>query len=250
VLRRQHKASFRAIQDLTKDKHLFHYLHLYFSWILKAGAHRVTEKVLEGPPREELLTDYEAQQTDEAVLAVNTDNKSESTAADEKKGWSPVFTTLRQMLQVLGFAKFHLLAFNVVQGNQLIVRGQPEGLVLSIFETLKILIPSRCFKCVPYSDVYKESWTCNFLGLKTDTEIPTHILESHLYTLMDIKEQFNSSEQTSNNPFKHYSFEIRGKELVHGPQILKKIEEALLNKHFSDSVLDQYLCALKEEWME
>jgi hypothetical protein len=35
-----------------------------------------------------------------------------------------------------------------------------------------------------------------------------------------------------------------------GPQILKKIEEALLNKHFSDSVLDQYLCALKEEWME
>ncbi|CAB4042249.1 folliculin-like, partial [Paramuricea clavata] len=34
------------------------------------------------------------------------------------------------------------------------------------------------------------------------------------------------------------------------PQILKKIEEALLNKHFSDSVLDQYLCALKEEWMD
>ncbi|XP_028417748.1 folliculin-like [Dendronephthya gigantea] len=51
VLRRQHRASFRAIQDLTKDKHLFHYLHLYFAWILKAGAHRVTEKVLEGPPR-------------------------------------------------------------------------------------------------------------------------------------------------------------------------------------------------------
>ena len=40
------------------------------------------------------------------------------------------------------------------------------------------------------------------------------------------------------------------KSLHLGPQILKKIEEALLNKHFSDSVLDQYLCALKEEWME
>ena len=45
---------------------------------------------------------------------------------------------LSQSLQVLGSAKFHLLAFNVVQGNQLIVRGEPEELVLSIFETLKV----------------------------------------------------------------------------------------------------------------
>ena len=38
--------------------------------------------------------------------------------------------------------------------------------------------------------------------------------------------------------------------LFPGPLLLKKTEEALLNKNFSDSVVDQVLFSLKEEWME
>lgn len=252
VLCRQHKGSFRAIQDLTKNKNLFQYLHQYFSWILKAGAHRMTEKVLEGPPREELLTDFEAQQQMDQPESNNvTETQStEPTETTEREFKFPVFTSLRQMLQILGLSKFHLLAYNVIKGNQLIVRGQPEELVSSVLHTLKIFIPHRCFRSVQYSDTYEESWRCNFLGLKTNAIIPSHIFESDLYVILDIKEQVCSVDQLRNDPFKRYSFVLNGKENSPSPLLLKKTEEALLNKNFSDSVVDQVLFSLKEEWMD
>ena len=51
--------TFRSLLELTSDKNLFRYLHMVLAWILKAGGRRLTEKVLEGPPKEEALIDLD-----------------------------------------------------------------------------------------------------------------------------------------------------------------------------------------------
>lgn len=56
--------------------------------------------------------------------------------------------------------------------------------ILYYYYYLRIYTILLMYFNVTYS---QESWTCNFLGLRPGTSIPEHILESHLYTLMDIK---------------------------------------------------------------
>ena len=41
-------------------------------------------------------------------------------------------------MQVLGGHKFHLLAFHVIQGNQVIVRGEKRKIVESVLNCLKV----------------------------------------------------------------------------------------------------------------
>ncbi|XP_015778935.1 PREDICTED: folliculin-like, partial [Acropora digitifera] len=98
----------------------------------------------------------------------------------------PVFTSLRHILKVLGSHKFHLLAYHVIQGNQVLVRGKERKTVESILNCLKILIPIGCCSCVPYSTEYMVSWRRNFLGLSPAVEIPPHVLSSDLFVLLDV----------------------------------------------------------------
>ena len=52
----------RPLTDLTNSKNLFCKLHQIFSWILKAGGNRLTERLLEGPPTEDSIIDLEKQE--------------------------------------------------------------------------------------------------------------------------------------------------------------------------------------------
>ena len=52
----------RSLVDLTGDKHIFRKLHQTFTWLLKAGGNRLTEKLLEGPPTEDSIIDVEKQE--------------------------------------------------------------------------------------------------------------------------------------------------------------------------------------------
>jgi folliculin len=52
----------RSLADLIKDKMVFHRLHQKFTWILKAGGNRLTERLLEGPPTEDAIIDLENQE--------------------------------------------------------------------------------------------------------------------------------------------------------------------------------------------
>ncbi|KAM7430382.1 hypothetical protein ABFA07_018907 [Porites harrisoni] len=251
--------TYRGIADLLRDKDLFATLHQRFSWMLKACGNRITEKLLEGPPKEEPLTDLEVQHDDDEP------QESSDTAmlADTEGGGTsgPVFRSLRHILKVLGSHKFHLLAFHVIQGNQVIVRGENRKTVESILNCLKVLIPSGCCSCVPYTTEYKDSYACNFLGLAPAVEIPSHILSSDLFVLVDIVspqgqpdasvEAMNQQEQRGEmDEFQGYGFVVCGKENTMDPSILQKVEEALENENLSDAVFDQLLICLKEEWMD
>ena len=50
---------------------IFKKLHLAFTWILKAGGNRLTEKLLEGPPTEDAVIDMEKQEgTAKSIIAI------------------------------------------------------------------------------------------------------------------------------------------------------------------------------------
>jgi folliculin len=52
----------RSLVELMGDKHIFRKLHQTFTWLLKAGGNRLTEKLLEGPPTEDSIIDIEKQE--------------------------------------------------------------------------------------------------------------------------------------------------------------------------------------------
>ena len=54
----------------------------------------------------------------------------------------------RVVLQVLGSQHFHLLAFHVIQGNQVIVRGEKRKTVESVLNCLKV-------SCIAFSDSFR-----------------------------------------------------------------------------------------------
>lgn len=252
IFRRQRggNKTYRGIADLLADKDLFATLHQRFSWMLKACGNRITEKLLEGPPKEELLTDLETTK-DEDHQDINAHQEEGDTSG-------PVFTSLRHILKVIGSHKFHLLAYHVIQGNQVIVRGKHRKTVESILNCLKILIPIGCCSCVPYSTEYMDSWRCNFLGLSPAVEIPPHVLSSDLFVLLDVisppeqvsENSIGDEQRSEADDFQGYGFDICGNENTKDPSILQKVEEGLENENISDAVFDQLLLCLKEEWMD
>ena len=52
----------RSLLELTADPQLFLRLHTQFTWIIKAGSNRLTERLLEGPPTEDSVIDLEKQE--------------------------------------------------------------------------------------------------------------------------------------------------------------------------------------------
>ncbi|KNC72822.1 hypothetical protein SARC_14618 [Sphaeroforma arctica JP610] len=71
-------------------------------------------------------------------------------------------------------------------GNQLIVRGECEEIVISVLFSLAYLLPRDCCTMVPYSHIYRERWECNFLGLSADAEIPA-TLDHGSHVILDVK---------------------------------------------------------------
>lgn len=52
----------RSLSELTNDDKLFPSLHHSFTWVLRAGGNRLTEKLLEGLPTEDTVINWEKQE--------------------------------------------------------------------------------------------------------------------------------------------------------------------------------------------
>ena len=60
--RQQRGGNPRSVCEMTNDKNIFKKLHRAFTWLLKAGGNRLTERLLEGPPTEDSVIDLEKQE--------------------------------------------------------------------------------------------------------------------------------------------------------------------------------------------
>lgn len=107
-------------------------------------------------------------------------------------------------IQVLEKHDFVELAYHILKGDQLIVRGSDITTVTSIIDVLKVcsvslpaiyhvwyvciqdLVPESCCRIISFSSSYKEPFVCNFLGLSVGAELPPHVVASELHVLLDI----------------------------------------------------------------
>ncbi len=227
--------NYRSLYDLTCDKNIFQYLHKYFAWILKASGQRFCESFVQGPPvRDISITD------DEKQLAEPVE--------------SPVFASLRQIFKIIPLESFKLIAYHVVIGDQLIVRGKNSNAVTSFLEVFKDLLPEGCCRAISYADEYQDSWKCNFLGIAQEVEIPDHILSSNLYVLVEVfsasSQMENDTESASRNQDLHgLTMDVKASPIQSLPSYLVKVLNALQDEDFSDSVFKVMLSSLKGEWM-
>ncbi|XP_077172639.1 folliculin [Paroedura picta] len=275
----------RSLTSLTNDENLWACLHTSFAWLLKACGSRLTEKLLEGAPTEDTLVQMEklADLEEESEGWDNSEEEDGKPASRANPGegrelvksptdsslvldcgsWNggvrnqPVFRSLRHLRQVLGVSAFHMLAWHVLMGNQVIWKARDPDLVQSAFNVLRTMLPVGCVRIIPYSDKYEEAYRCNFLGLAPHVPVPPHILSSEFAVLVEVRTATRSSLYPvlfdDEQALSKYEFVVTsGSPVVAdrvGPTILSKIEAALSNQNLLVDVVDQCLICLKEEWM-
>ncbi|MEE6497811.1 hypothetical protein FKM82_002872 [Ascaphus truei] len=271
----------RSLTSLTNDENLWACLHTSFAWLLKACGSRLTEKLLEGAPTEDTLVQMEKQADLEEecaewegpegrprpqpdVLEGRELSKcpTDSSVLSECS-WNaparrmPLFRSLRHIRQVLGASAFHMLAWHVLMGNQVIWKGQDRELIQSAFDVLQAMLPVGCVRVIPYSEKYEDAYRCNFLGLSPYAEIPPHVQSSEFAVMVDVRTAPRSNLYpvlfVDDEPLSKYEFVVASGSPVAtdrvGLTILNKIEAALTNENLSMDVVDQCLVCLKEEWM-
>lgn len=254
----------RSLVELSGDKEIFVYLHKYFVFLLKAGGQRMTECVVEGPPR----TTAGPESYQEGVGTASIDFTDSANLLEKQVSshefhvvrveGQPSFQTLYQMYQALGTADFLELAYHTAKGDQVIVRGNDVTLVTSVINILKELVPESCCRIVPFSQSYKESFVCNFLGLASSAAVPHHVVESEYHVLVDLKLGVNRGVTAVPG-------QLEGEEALHQYKLTvssggsKNVEQkcplylkrliSLLAGDISETLFTKGLKALKEEWM-
>ncbi|XP_052769863.1 folliculin-like [Mya arenaria] len=261
----------RSLVELTDDKQVFKRLHMAFVWMLKACGNRLSETLLEGPPTEDTIIDMEKQEVveegfvmlyskkvggedvEEGVDAVSDPSVNQSAIKEAlKDDGSPEITDIRHLLKLLGPKRFDILAHHVVIGNQVIVRGNGRTLMRSFLDALTCLLPKGCYRAIPYSDVYVESYKCNFLGLPPKIQLPPHVSKNEPFLLIDVFEPNGEKTKTDPDLLAGYVFKFStSAELLPDsvPTVLDRMERAIKNENLCLDVLEHSLVCYKEEWM-
>ncbi|GAB6031058.1 hypothetical protein CHUAL_007870 [Chamberlinius hualienensis] len=252
----------RSLKELTNDKDVFANLHLWFTWILRAGGNRMMEKLLEGPPTEDTVIDLEKQEETEdgftiiATKTVPNDGLASSSKAafrnlkkPEQSKTDMKIKNIQHLRKIVGQNVFKALAYNVIVGNQLIVVSDDEDLAKSVIHHLKILLPKGCIRDASYSDSYVESWKCNMIGVPPTASLPVHLELSSLHIILEIINCLGAGCKCSNPGV--YKYKISSKSLIpdKGPTVYERMINIVENDQFDERVTEEFFISLKEEWM-
>ncbi|XP_062515889.1 folliculin-like isoform X2 [Corticium candelabrum] len=264
--RRGLRHTFRSIAELTGEMDLYRRFHIYFSLLLKAGGSRLIEQHFEGSPwgfeaRDDEPEDSREVSREESLgLSLESEIGHHDLTFEKSDDSLLSFNSLKHFYKVVGRKNFQLLAKNVLVGNQLIVRGSIKPLVVSALQTLQSLLPAGCCQVIPYSSEYLDSYKCNFLGIHSEVQLPSHLRSAEMFVLLDITRKqpaglgrqqelavFDSTSIGDYNFAVHVSSSIQQDEKL--PSMLTTLENALAEDAFSDSVVEQCLVSIKAEWM-
>nr|CAD7439675.1 unnamed protein product [Timema bartmani] len=213
----------------------------------------MVEYVAEGLPTMNVSLDWEQQEeTAEGFTVISTTplntsvNELEASSSCEVTKVLLFVESVREFRQLLGHEEFLSLAYNLMVGHQVVVRGCPSELVTSIIKCLKVLVPRHCYRAVTHSDTYLELTECNLLGLEPQVAVPQ---PSATVLRLDILQPQNEDHQQN---IKMYTFKIKwgGSMPTKCPTILLKMEKAIENSKLCENVLRRHFISLKEEWLK
>jgi len=107
------------------------------------------------------------------------------TPAEETLGVIPY--TFAHFIRVLNQKEMYIFVYNIIVGNQIIVRGLDPAAVIAILNLGRLLLPAPCYRLIPFTDTYHEIYECNFLGLNKEyiVTIPSHV-DQESYGLLEI----------------------------------------------------------------
>ncbi|XP_049778379.1 folliculin [Schistocerca cancellata] len=253
---KQHSANkpSRSVAELTSDNNIFPQLHWWFTWLLKSGTSYMVERAIDVLPVKDPTPAWEQQhETEEGFMLVTAATppqpsrrnvpveRAAPASAQEvddelNNDESKCVSELRALREVLGTQSFLTLAYALMVGYQVVVRGQPRSLVISLIKNLKVLIPQTCCRAVLHSEEYLDPTHCNLLGLDSWVAAP-----QPSYTVLRV-------DILPTNP-PQYKLTWGGTLPMKCPTVLIKIEKALENTKLSDTVVQYQLTALKEEWL-
>ncbi|RNA22754.1 folliculin-like [Brachionus plicatilis] len=170
--------------------------------------------------------------------------------------------------------KFHQIAYNVIIGNQVIVRGKHKRLVESVVRVLEGLIPLGCCKSVYFSHQYLKSYECKLLGLSDQVYLFKDADKDVNYVLDDLNEfilidlsidsqlkidpqnlQINFESINSQTLSEYIEYKINFelctnvKNATQIPSIQTKIESYLSNESLDDESVMSLIRLAKEEWL-
>lgn len=265
--RQRGNAKARSLTELTGDTSVFPRIHLWFTWILRAGGCRISERLLEGRPSEDAVVNMELYE-EKGEGSKKVDQTSLDDCLDEIKEpkFSPVsaqlsetveskesetvanystVSSLQELYSVIGKEMFLVLSYHTIIGNQIILRGSPRKLIKSIIDILQTILPRGCCQPLYYSNQYEDSWKCNFLGISSDVTVPKHVQSSPLHLLVDVTE---SISKHGISPWKltlQHCVTLPEKL----PQVLNDIERMARDAKLKQNSFEACLTTLKEVWM-
>ncbi|XP_023210472.1 folliculin-like [Centruroides sculpturatus] len=258
--RQRGNAKGRSLTELTNDKNIFSILHLWFTWILQAGASRLSERLVEGLPSEDTIIQLEKEETEDGFIRICTNKDTDEIKTkfnnltmedDQDSSKDPRIESLRELFNFLGKEKFRSLAHHVLIGNQIIMRGNFPELMKSFILCIKEILPRGCYHPIFDSPQYEDSWKCNFLSLQPDVVIPSHVMGSELYLIVDFRSKEETLNRSGNIPLLNFCCSLfsNAKLPEKIPHVLSEIERIIQDQLLSDSAVLAFLVALKEEWM-
>nr|CAG4708896.1 unnamed protein product [Naegleria fowleri] len=123
------------------------------------------------------------------------------------------------------------IIYNVIIGNQLIVRGDDPQLRNEICLLFKKLVPSHCAKVILDSETYKYPYDANFLTVPTSVQISNSIVDFKFVILMNLTGSLASLENITIHTEEERKDTTLGKEF-----------ELLFFQNFYQQVQQQHAC--------
>ncbi|XP_054279270.1 folliculin-like [Macrosteles quadrilineatus] len=133
----------RPLPQLVKYKAVYARLHCWFAWMIHACNSRLSEAIPRSP--------YYRLQAQHVF----------------EEG------SLKSLRVFLGAQVFDLAALHIIEGRQVIVRGDIPDLVKATVTTFKELLPSDWCRTLPDCDKYLEPGECGLLGVSTQELLPS-----------------------------------------------------------------------------
>ncbi|XP_076045111.1 folliculin isoform X2 [Oratosquilla oratoria] len=251
--RRQRVGQPRSFCEVVGDETVWKMLHSWFTWVLKAGGLRLREKVVEGPP---------------SYTFSSTTEEHDAFTVRDLHGW-------------LGGSAFRCLLHHLLIGHQVIIKGHDDEVVSRIVAALLPLLPKHSYQAVKFSREYQAN--CNVLGLHSSVIVPDAVLQLGGTCILSLSPQElqvlyaankydlvkkdhsvhcantashqdkdgTGAEDKKNEVLMKFKYQItnEGPLPCRPPQVLGRIEAAIVNPAVSASTLLVFLATIMEEWI-
>lgn len=150
--------------------------------------------------------------------------------------------TLRRLFVMLGKQKFRICAYNVVVGNQVIVRSNCPQISRKVLHSLSLLLPDPAVQMTFDAEKYFDHKTCNLISIFNSVPIPKQAAESAETLIIDMVE----SEADQMKCTLHSKSRTPDKL----PQYLVEVERVIRDTNFSDTSLELHVQSCKLKWQE